>query len=62
MTSDYYALTAVTFCTIMPSWATLNHEGKRSRKSGDAEDTNYITKPAASDDDNKNDDDYEFES
>jgi hypothetical protein len=53
-------MTAVTFCAVTPSWATLNHEGKGSGKLGGAEGTDYITEPAASDDDNKNNDDNEF--
>jgi hypothetical protein len=53
-------MTAVTFCAIRPSWATPNHEGKRSGKLGGVEGTNYITEPAVSVDNNKNIDDNEF--
>jgi hypothetical protein len=58
-------MTAVTLCAVTPSQAILNHEGKGSGKLCGVEGTNYITEPAASDDDNKihkNNDDNEFRS
>jgi hypothetical protein len=65
VTSDYYvqfSMTTVTFCTVTPSWATPNHEGKGSKKLGGAEDTNYIAEPAASDKNNGDNNEFAMSS